>query len=72
MSEQPVAPLQKNFITLFEIECELLPPTKSIQRQERSGQVPVPANFDTGEKSQRHPSYHSCRIETCLEDDAGI
>lgn len=39
-SEQPVAPPQEN-ITLSEIEreCELPPPSQSIQRQERLGQM---------------------------------
>ena len=50
-SEQPVAPPQEN-ITLsgIERECELPPPTQSIQRLQRSGQVQMPANLDTGEK----------------------
>ena len=50
-SEQPVAPPQEN-ITLsgIERECELPPPTQSIQGQERSGQVQMPVNLDTGEK----------------------
>ena len=52
VSEQPVAPRQENNITLSEIEreCELPPPTQSIQRQERSEQVQMPANLDTGER----------------------
>ena len=50
-SEQPVAPPQEN-ITLSEIEreCEVPPPFQSIQRQERLGQMQIPANPDTGEK----------------------
>ena len=49
--EQPVAPPQEN-ITLSEIdrECEVPPPSQSIHRQERLGQVQMPTNMDTGEK----------------------
>ena len=52
VSEQPVARPQENIIALFEIEreCVLPPPTQSIQRRERSEQVQIPANLDTGEK----------------------
>ena len=52
VNEQPVAHPQENVITLSEIEreYELSPPTQSIQRQERSEQVQMPANLDTGEK----------------------
>ena len=52
VNEQPVAHSQENVITLSEIEreYELSPPTQSIQRQERSEQVQIPANLDTGEK----------------------
>lgn len=52
VSEQPVAPLQENIITLSEIEREreLPPPTQSIQQEERSDQVQTPANLDTGKK----------------------
>ena len=43
---------QENIIASSEIkrECELSPPTQSIQRQERLEQVQMPANLNTGEK----------------------
>ena len=52
VSEQPVARPQQNIISLSEVEreCELLSPTQSIQCHERSEQVQMPANLDTGEK----------------------